>query len=104
MALEEFRTQHIDQYRSPSKKLKKPAKKTTTKAKSPRKKKEKPVGILPIPGFAYYQLNGECVISTLSAKPSTLEARNGTFVLLSNREQCCRLTLEEIKQICNAEV
>ena len=104
MALEEFRTQHITRYRSPSKKLKTPAEKKTTKAKAvsraKRAKKKARVEILPIPGFAYYQLNGDCVISSLGAKSRTLEARNGIFVLLSNQEQRCRLTLEEIKQLC----
>ena len=109
MALEDFRTQHITRYRSPSKKLKTPAEKKTTKAKAMakakgrpkrQKEKEKRVEILSIPGFAYYQLNGESVISSLGSKQRTLEARNGTFVLLSNQEQRCRLTLEEIKELC----
>ena len=59
-------------------------------------KKAEPQGI---PGFAYYQLYGEQVISNLCGKPKVLAERNGKYLLLNNQDKRQRLSLDELKQM-----
>lgn len=77
----------------------KQVKKAKSVGKKVRPKKQESVNI---PGFGHYTLVGESVISSLGMKPRELTERSGKYVLIDNQDRRHRLSLEEIKALCEA--